>query len=501
MMLRDIAGHSDGMLFRQSIVPSFKVAQLWMLCHTSKDFYGMFRPCVLSCLDLKDDQLQKAFVARLRKAIFSKSWPLEMRSATMCSATMAQLKSKGHDLEERDDSGMTALMWASYNGEANTARVLVEYGASLETVDREDGMTALLWASYEGHADTVGVLVEHCASLEAVDEEGNTALQLASDNYKRKVAKVLCKHGARGALCYAAKNNLLRDMVAELISKGHDLKECDKDGTTALELAAEANDGEGHSEVVGLLIKAGIEAGQWQDVNACLGSAGKTLLMYASQCGQEESMQTLIEKGASLDEVDKDGATALMWASYNGQADTVSGLLEHRASLEAADREGMTALMWASREGHADTARVLVKHGASLEAVDREHGMTALLWASYEGHADTVGVLVEHCASLEAVDEEGNTALQLASDNYKRKVAKVLCKHGARGALCYAAKNDLRDMVEELISKGHDLKECDKRGNTALQLASDYGKGEVVKVLCKHGARGALCYAAKNDLL
>jgi ankyrin repeat protein len=114
----------------------------------------------------------------------------------------------------------------------------------------------------------------------AVDEEGKTALQLALDNDKRKVAKVLCKHGAQGALCYAAKNDL-RGMVEELISKKHDLKECDKDGKTALDLAAEANDGEGHSKVVGLLIKAGLEAGQWQDVNACLGSV---ISVYVCTC-------------------------------------------------------------------------------------------------------------------------------------------------------------------------------------------------------------------------
>ena len=128
----------------------------------------------------------------------------------------------------------------------------------------------LLYASQFGHEESVRALIEKGANLETVDEEGNTALQLASYYGNRKVEKVLCKHGARGALCYAAKNDLLRDMVAELISKGHDLKECDKDGTTALELAAEANNGRCHSEVVGVLIAAGVAAGQ--DVNACLGS-------------------------------------------------------------------------------------------------------------------------------------------------------------------------------------------------------------------------------------
>ncbi len=56
----------------------------------------------------------------------------------------------------------------------------------------------------------------------------------------------------------------------------------------------------------------------------------------------------------------------------------------------------------------------------------------------------------------------GKSALQLAEAYYNYEVAKVLCKHGARGALCYAAKNDLRDMLAELISKGHDLEERDQ---------------------------------------
>jgi hypothetical protein len=57
--------------------------------------------------------------------------------------------------------------------------------------------------------------------------------------------------------------------------------------------------------------------------------------------------------------------------------------------------------------------------------------------------------------------QSGKSALHLAEANCKSEVAKVLCQHGARGALCYAAKNDLRDMLAELIPKVHDL-ECDQ---------------------------------------
>ena len=62
--------------------------------------------------------------------------------------------------------------------------------------------------------------------------------------------------------------------------------------------------------------------------------------------------------------------------------------------------------------------------------------------------------------------QSGKSAVELAAEgNYGRghsKVLKVLCEQGARGALCYAAKKDLRDMLAELISKGHDLEECDQ---------------------------------------
>jgi hypothetical protein len=54
----------------------------------------------------------------------------------------------------------------------------------------------------------------------------------------------------------------------------------------------------------------------------------------------------------------------------------------------------------------------------------------------------------------------GEFALQDSEDNGKSEVMKVLCHHGARRALCCAAKNDLADMMTELISKDHDLEEC-----------------------------------------
>ena len=60
----------------------------------------------------------------------------------------------------------------------------------------------------------------------------------------------------------------------------------------------------------------------------------------------------------------------------------------------------------------------------------------------------------------------GKSAVELAEEGNRGRghseVLTLLCQHGARGALWYAAKKDLRDMLAELISKGHDLEERDQ---------------------------------------
>jgi hypothetical protein len=64
--------------------------------------------------------------------------------------------------------------------------------------------------------------------------------------------------------------------------------------------------------------------------------------------------------------------------------------------------------------------------------------------------------------AVEAVEFAGKGYLDRGQREVLWEVLRVLCQHGARGALCYAAKNDLPDMLAELISKGHDLEERDQ---------------------------------------
>ncbi len=66
--MRDLVLSNEGMLFRLYFTRFLTAEQLRSLCQTSKDFSGTFLLCVLFCRDLVDEQLQRAFVARLVKA-------------------------------------------------------------------------------------------------------------------------------------------------------------------------------------------------------------------------------------------------------------------------------------------------------------------------------------------------------------------------------------------------------------------------------------------------
>ena len=70
-----------------------------------------------------------------------------------------------------------------------------------------------------------------------------------------------------------------------------------------------------------------------------------------------------------------DRSTPLDSAAYDGNIDVVRLLLERGANIEAVRRDGSTALYTASRRGHLHVARLLLGKGANIEAA-RSDGST-----------------------------------------------------------------------------------------------------------------------------
>jgi ankyrin repeat protein len=88
--------------------------------------------------------------------------------------------------------------------------------------------------------------------------------------------------------------------------------------------------------------------------------------MYASQVGHEESVRTLIEKGASLDEVDKEhGWTPLDWAVDTCSEEAAAVLRTHGAQH---------SLLFAAYKGANDSsAKPKRRQGSSARKRNKNH--------------------------------------------------------------------------------------------------------------------------------
>jgi len=160
------------------------------------------------------------------------------------------LLERGANLEAKDKDGKTALIESAQEGKTDVVKLLLEKGVNLEAKDK-DGCTALIESATEGKTDAMKLLLEKGANIEAQDNGGDTALLVAAYNGKIEIVKLLLEKGAyleakesanypfRGgtALLVAASEGKA-DIVKLLLEKGANLEAKDKDGLTALLIAA-----------------------------------------------------------------------------------------------------------------------------------------------------------------------------------------------------------------------------------------------------------------------
>jgi ankyrin repeat protein len=138
-----------------------------------------------------------------------------------------------------------------------------------------------------------------------------------------------------------------------------------------------------------------------------------------------------------------DEMTPLLTAAYNGDFEMVRVLLEYKADVNARHNGGWTSLHLASRgnlslgpnitPSFSNVARLLLEHGADINAKATTHfDGTPLHLAAEQGRVEIVHVLLQNGADVSMKDDRGRTALQVASDRGHAEVVKLLSEHRAR---------------------------------------------------------------------
>ncbi|MDE1154027.1 MAG: ankyrin repeat domain-containing protein [Micavibrio sp.] len=180
----------------------------------------------------------------------------------------------------------------------------------------------------------------HAARVAADDDDVRAFHRIAAEGSKDEMKRALVK--------YAEKYG---DDIIDAV---------DKEGRTAFMKAAETS----HTPTMAVLLEAGAEI-DGRDYN------GNTALLIAAHRGYKSAVLWLLDKGADLKASNYSGETALMKAGHhkvnldgkspisNRKKDTVEALLERGVSVDAVDRSGKTAEQLAEATGHRSVAGII----------------------------------------------------------------------------------------------------------------------------------------------
>ncbi len=247
---------------------------------------------------------------------------------------------------------------AAEQGNGALVRTLLEAGADVN-IPQVDGMTALHWAVYHDDAETAGLLVRSGADVNAENRYGVPPLSVAARNGSTDIVTLLLDAGGnanaslRGGetvLMTAARTGSL-GAVRALLAHGADPNAVEQREQTALMWAA----AEGHARVAHVLVEVGA------DLHAKLRS-GFTPMFFAVREGHIDVVHTLLEAGADVNE--------LLQRVKDGPDRAVNN-----ASYRPVD-DGISPLLLAVRNGHLELAVALVNAGADPN--DQWSGFTPL---------------------------------------------------------------------------------------------------------------------------
>ncbi|KAL8766351.1 MAG: hypothetical protein Q9209_006878 [Squamulea sp. 1 TL-2023] len=401
---------------------------------------------------------------------------------------LALLIRKGASLTVFNEDGQTPIHLAAQMGVADAVRLFLNHGVA-PSLRSQDGYTPLHWATFKGSIETVDLLVDHGADLTAQNDAGATVLHTCL-HYKSHddVVSFIVRKGVpvdatdaqgRGALHEAARRGYT-SIVRILVEHGADVNMQDQLGWTPLQDAAASGEDAVVDELLnhmairrrpsltnllaGAQLRAAVAREDFHVIQELLGKPkidvnipdheGNTALHHAAYRGQEETVRSLLERGASVHarrtlstsnfvvdslrytEFDEsEWITPLHNAAGKGHADIVEILLSHGADINAASTD---AAEWrrskvfhiAVSRGYANVAKVLLEHGAQVSEPERKGGPTPLLWSASSGYEDVVRLLLENGAAEERDTEYGKKALVGASKCKHAGVVELLKSYG-----------------------------------------------------------------------
>jgi len=429
---------------------------------------------------------------------------VKSRNTTALRALLAQKS----NVNVTEPDGTTALHWAANQGDATAVDLLLKAGATVKARNRY-GATPFGLAVTEGHAAVIERLLQAGEDPHAV-VNGDPVLMLAARSGRVDAVKALLARGAdvnvkesiygQTALIWAAAAGQSA-VVKTLVEAGGDIKARNRPPGKGIERDAGFRI---PAENDPLGIRSHRNSGAW---GITLDGLQFTPLMWAARAGHVETVRTLLDLGADVNEAKPEGTTSLILAIINNHWELASKLLDWGADPNKGP--GYTALhqlAWSRRinlkaafhPGHPEPTGTVDSLALAARLLDKGVQINARMTESFKDNmrnrfmrigatAFLLSAKVVDLPMLRLLHDRGadRTILNDTNDTPLMAAAGVGLSNPGEDA---GNETETMAAVTYLLELGEEVRSKNRNGETALHGASYRGFTPVTQLLLAKGA-------------
>lgn len=395
----------------------------------------------------------------------------------------------GGDINAKNLLGETLLHRAIVVAELDVISLLIKNGADIHVKEERKGSTPLHWAVVHNKAKVVRLLLVSGADIASVDNKGDTPLHRAAHletwNNETDISEILLSAGADPNV-----KNKAGITPFHLVAGSRNL--------ALLNLFIE-NKADVHLKIAEGEISYKEETSLYSEEEIPLYAKGETPLHISARTGEKDMAGAILTAGAHIDVKSDNGNTPLHLSASYGHYRVTRFFLRKGADINVQNQKGETPLHLATKnvgwDKALDVTDFLLRKKADVNIKDKEGQSPLHLAVSnlslklvYQ-FAEFAEKKADNTLDFNILDKKGNTPLHLALLHSRLK------SEGTEQDKEFQefSENNRVNIISKLLEMGASASVQNQEGKSAIDLAKENDRSDLVKLLEERADPASAC--------